>query len=177
MSLWPASVCFSLISGLQDLVVRPRILRPSEVGGKMSVRGVLQQQIQQHAARHKARKGCKATKLAGLKGMQDTRLQDATCRLVAPKGASGYSVADSSYVRCEPKVVLTGLFFANLDFRSVWGRSLCNSNCIPKKTPRSIIIYQIQFSQLFSSFRTPRQRLIPKSSKTNTCRPAKPANA
>ena len=49
-----------------------------------------------------ARKGCKALKLRGLKGMQDTRLQDFELTphsLVAPlKGAGGYNVYIYIYI-------------------------------------------------------------------------------
>ena len=55
--------------------VGPGIQSASEGEGKRALRRVLQQQIQQLAVRHKAMKGCKATKLTALKGMQDSRLQ------------------------------------------------------------------------------------------------------
>ena len=92
--------------------MEPRISLPSEVEGKRTVQGA-GGRIQVGGTNYsntglkdkeckaakltelKARKGCKALKLRGLKGMQDTRLQDfelSPHSLVAPlKGAGVFS--------------------------------------------------------------------------------------
>ena len=92
--------------------MEPRILGPSEVEGKRVIQGAagrtqvggtdyintgLKDKDCKAAklTEFKARKGCKAVKLRGLKGMQDTRLQDfelSPHSAAAPlKGAGGFS--------------------------------------------------------------------------------------